>query len=261
MAKEYKTLSDAEKDFEIDYVLDSVNSSIPVPSSPADVFNYSNDNLSPIFRESPCKDSAKNATGTLGDIVQNFITSFKCSMSQRLKEQLLNYLYKLFVAEIGGMELYNFVERDFLDKSLNAIRTLQQEGKKNLLYSMSKCFERRQDDTTVTRMPLNQMPFGLIDYNVRFFAADSSQKLGIEDHYVQWLSTMFAHFGHKWMCLFRGPYWQYDVQEDHNNSEPEDKAQCCDILQDALNFSGIDLSMSDDNIEESISQSGILCKM
>ena len=54
LAKEYQTLSDAEKDFEIDYVLDSVNSTIPVPSSPDAVFNYYNDNLSPIFRESPC---------------------------------------------------------------------------------------------------------------------------------------------------------------------------------------------------------------
>ena len=64
-------------------------------------------------------------------------------------------------------------------------------------------------------MPLNQMPFGLIHYNLRFFAADSSQKLGIEDHYVQWLSTTFAHFGHKWMCLFRGPYWQYVLRSDY----------------------------------------------
>lgn len=30
MAKEYKTLSDAEKDFEIDYVLDSGNTTMPV---------------------------------------------------------------------------------------------------------------------------------------------------------------------------------------------------------------------------------------
>ena len=80
-------MSDAEKDFEIDYVHDSVGSAIPVPSSPAAVFNFS-DNLSPIFKESP---------------VQNLITAFKCCMSQRLKEQLLNYLYKLFVIELGGM--------------------------------------------------------------------------------------------------------------------------------------------------------------
>ena len=116
LAKEYQTLSDAEKDFEIDYVLDSVNSIIPVPSSPDAVFNNYNDNLSPIFRESPCKDSAKNIRGTLGDIIQNVITSFKSSMSQRLKEQLLNYLYKLFVIEFGGIDLFKFVQIHFLDK-------------------------------------------------------------------------------------------------------------------------------------------------
>ncbi|CAB4028701.1 Hypothetical predicted protein [Paramuricea clavata] len=76
LGEECGTLSDAEKDFEIDYVHDSVGSAIPVPSSPAAVFNFS-DNLSPIFKESPCKGSAGNNPGTLGDIVQNLITAFK----------------------------------------------------------------------------------------------------------------------------------------------------------------------------------------
>ena len=40
------------------------------------------------------------------------------------------------------MALYQFVQADFLDKSLNAMKTLLQEGKKNLLYGMSRCFER-----------------------------------------------------------------------------------------------------------------------
>ena len=129
LAKEYQTLSDAEKYFEIDYVLDSVDMTVPVPSSPGAVFNYYNDNLSPIFRESPCKDSAKNIRGTLGDIVQNFITSFKSSMSQRLKEQLLNYIYKLFVIELGGVDLFNFVQSDFLDKSLNENTATRRQAK------------------------------------------------------------------------------------------------------------------------------------
>jgi hypothetical protein len=61
------------------------------------------------------------------------------------------------------------------------------------------------------------MPFGLIDYNLRFFAAASLQKIGMEDHYAQWLETMFAHFGQKWLCLFRGPFWQYDVQDSSSS--------------------------------------------
>ena len=25
---------------------------------------------------------------------------------------------------------------------------------------------------------------------------------------------MFPHFGHKWLCLHRGPFWQCDVDDD-----------------------------------------------
>ena len=63
-------------------------------------------------------------------------------------------------------------------------------------------------------MPLNRMPYGLIDYNIRFFSSSSSQRLGLEEHYALWLETMIAHFGQKWLCLFRGPFWQYELNED-----------------------------------------------
>lgn len=38
--------------------------------------------------------------------------------------------------------------------------------------------------------------------------------LGIEEHYVSWLATMFSHFGHKWLCLHRGPAWQYEIEPE-----------------------------------------------
>lgn len=38
--------------------------------------------------------------------------------------------------------------------------------------------------------------------------------LGIEEHYVSWLATMFSHFGHKWLCLYRGPAWQYEIEPE-----------------------------------------------
>jgi len=42
-------------------------------------------------------------------------------------------------------------------------------------------------------MPVNQMPFGLLDYNIRFFANGNTQMLGIEENYVSWLVTIFGH--------------------------------------------------------------------
>ena len=66
--------------------------------------------------------------------------------SSRLKKQLVKYLYKLFVIEFGGMPLFQFVQPDFLELSLNAMRTLFEEGKQNLVHSISKCFKRRENE-------------------------------------------------------------------------------------------------------------------
>lgn len=164
--------------------------------------------LSPIFSCSPCK----RAKLTLGDTIQNFISAFKNIMSNRLQKQLLQHLYQYLVVSYGGNSFYSFVQHDFLDTSISAMKTLFDEGKHNLLYHLSKCFKR--DIQQGTRMPLHMMPFGLIDYNIRFFSSTSSQKICIEDHYAIWLETMLAHFGQKWLCLFRGPFWQYELPPD-----------------------------------------------
>ena len=235
-------MSDAEEAFNIDYVVHSDENVGGI--SPRTPFSslVINDSLSPIFKTSSAKSSLPSRS--VGDVVQDFITAFKCTMSQRLKEQLVHYLYKLMVIELGGMPLYNFVEADFLDVSLSAMNTLFKENKKNLVHSLSRCFERKGAELD-TRMPLHCMPFGLIDYNLRFFSANYTQKLGIEDHYVQWLETMFAHFGHKWMCLHRGPAWQYEVKVEAQELSTECEPMLSNILENALEFSGISF-LSDD---------------
>ena len=132
-------------------------------------------------------------------------------MSTRLKKQLVNYLFKLMIIDNWGIDFYSFVKSDFLDISLNAMYTLKCASKFNLLHSMSKCFFK-SNQYSKPRMPLNKMPFGLIDYNIRFFASNSIQSVHAEKHYTSWTETMFAHFGHKWLSLFRGPAWQYETQ-------------------------------------------------
>ena len=81
------------------------------------------------------------------------------------------------------------------------------------------------------------MPFGLIDYNIHFFNAKNTVKLKMEDHYAMWQETMFAHFGHKWVSLNRGPMWQYDEEvQDVTKSNAG-----CDILAEALRSSGVNM--------------------
>ena len=223
MVKKFATLSDAEEFYNIDYVTSATNSkdfvsnSTPAKQTTSEI----NECLSPIFSCSP----QKAAKVSLGNTVQNFISSFQNTMSERIRKQLLQHLFKHLVVSSGGNSFYSFVQHDFLDKSLSAMRVLYDEGKHNLVYHISKCFNREHEKAE-TWMPIDRMPFGLIDYNVRFFSSSSSQKLGIEKHYALWLETMLAHFGQKWLCLFRGPFWQYEIQECsdvslHSNASQE----------------------------------------
>ena len=269
MSKQFATLCDAEEFYKIDYVISTNtqnSSSHSIPSTPAAEKQpnvMSDTQLSPIFSRTAQR---KATTVTLGDTVENFIDAFKNKMTWRLKKQVLNCLFQDYVTEYGGMDFFSFVKHDFMDVSLSAMKTLFDEGKHNLLHCMSGCFQRTESQQE-TRMPLNRMPFGLIDYNLRFFSASSPQKLGIEEHYSSWLETMFAHFGQKWLCLFRGPFWQYDLQEIHNGNpilsmqhnnvektsvanQEEHSVENLSIIDSALHDSCIDLDQYTDPVFE-----------
>lgn len=218
LSKMYKTIEEAEEALQIDYVVDmkdltneAVGHSTPARRDMSAWANVAEGLLSPMFSQSPNKNLS---TSTTGDMVKDFISQ-TVMMTKRMKWQVLCFLYKQLVIGEGGPELASFIRPNFLDVSLKAMQSLLAEEKHNLIYNLCVCFERRDNDTLETRMPMNRMPFGLLDYNIRYFAANSNQKLGIEEHYAQWLETMFSHFGHKWLCLHRGPFWQYDVQDDN----------------------------------------------
>jgi len=204
--KKFKSLSEAEEALNIDYVLESGNSegtcdnTQPPRLIPEDV-------SSPIFSCSLSKYTQPPQSRTVDDVVKEFLSFFKSSMLMRLKSQILNHFFKVTLVEDGGLEFFKFVNRDFLLSSVKAMETLYKGGKHNLIYTLSKCFEG-----PTPRIDLNRMPYGLLDYNIRFFACSRTQKLGMEEHYTSWLKTMFSQFGHKWLCLHRGPVWQYEVE-------------------------------------------------
>ena len=60
---------------------------------------------------------------------------------------------------------------------------------------------------------------------------------------------MYAHFGHKWLCLFRGPTWQYEEESQVPQSDNE-----VDVLEMALNIS--DISLLEDNVVEAEMETG-----
>ena len=246
LMKEFKTLSEAEEAVNIEYVLESGDSEVTCYNIPPPRLIPEDASLSPIFNCSPSKYTQPSQSLSVGDVVKEFLSVFKSSMSTRLRSQILNHLFKITLVEDGDLEFFKIVKSDFLTSSVKAMETLYKGGKHNLIYSLSKCFEG-----PAPRMDVNRMPYGLLDYNIRFFACNRTQKLGMEEHYASWLETMFSQFGHKWLCLHRGPVWQYEVEQQaavHVNADQADSSEM-DIVQSALLQSSLSLEDSNDTID------------
>ena len=86
---------------------------------------------------------------------------------------------------------------------------------------LAKGLETPRGDGSGPRLLIDRMPFGLLCYNIRYFALDKINNTLSESHYVQWETTMFSNFGHKWICLQRGPGFALDNAEGEESTEPQ----------------------------------------
>ena len=195
LSKKFHTLSEAEEVFDINYIRSDTTpdaSGSYLVSSPTrkNSFGSPSSPISPIFI---CTTATESLNVFCEDAVRKFFNCFT-SMSSRLKEQLFNYMFKQILIGNYGMDFLTFVTGNFLSSSLSVMKTLFDAKKANLILKLSNCFEGLRP-----RMPIDRMPFGLLDYNIKFFSSSSSVNLQLESHYSSWLDTMYAHFGHKWL--------------------------------------------------------------
>ena len=157
--------------------------------------------------------------------------------------------------ELGGTGYLDFVGSDFLDTCFSAINMLYQKKKHNLIRQLCKCFES-SGVNGMSKMPLDRMPFGLLDYNIRFYASSRTNLVDYEEHYASWLDTMFSQFGHKWLCLHRGPAWQYEMAVDP--IELDASVNCGNsLVERALQESGLDLNTYNEDVDDLNSLSDI----
>ena len=52
---------------------------------------------------------------------------------------------------------------------------LERKGKSNIMYKLAYVLGTMREDKTDSRMPVSRMPFGLLEYNINFFAANNVQ--------------------------------------------------------------------------------------
>ena len=64
---------------------------------------------------------------------------------------------------------------DFTSLSLGAMKLLQENGKPNLIHTWAKCVF---GDNGKPLIPIHRMPFGLIQYQMQFFASTNVMQVG-----------------------------------------------------------------------------------
>ena len=124
--------------------------------------------LSPIFGHSPSVKSHLEGNVCVGDIVLKLVSMFKTAMTKRMQLQLITYLLKVFIETTYGLNFLHFIHGDIIETVISGVYTLYCNGKKNLLYIFSKFLSE-------DKLKLDEMQFGLIDYNLRFFHAVSCE--------------------------------------------------------------------------------------
>ncbi|KAJ7373269.1 hypothetical protein OS493_012858 [Desmophyllum pertusum] len=93
---------------------------------------------------------------------------------------------------------------DFASLSLGAMKVLQDNGKPNLIHTWSKCVLGENGKPLI---PIHRMPFGLLQYQMQFFACTNVMQITEPEDYRSWRETMTTEFPGRFMRLFGGPMW------------------------------------------------------
>ncbi len=183
-------------------------------SAPQKEFRAVHPCLSPIFSCSPNPNKVNPfESNNVGDTVKEFLLCFKNKITPHLKTQIMQHLLEMFITETEGSDIfYNILKKNGMTTLTSGMSTLFNNKKPNLIYYLSKCFEG-----PTPRLPLDRMPFGMLDFNIRFFVCENTVNVRMEDHYASWLKTMISQFGHRWLCLLWAPAWEYKSETPKPN--------------------------------------------
>ncbi|XP_070548026.1 uncharacterized protein [Ptychodera flava] len=95
---------------------------------------------------------------------------------------------------------------DYVQLSTDVMLMLQSRNEDNIPYELLKAIGLKRDDGS-PRMPLDRMPYPMICYAIKFFNSSAPSQVKCPEIYLQWLDTMYANFGERFVQLYRGPCW------------------------------------------------------
>ena len=97
------------------------------------------------------------------------------------KLDLLESLFQSYLNSIcaNDKKLLNRFGQNFLHIYIESVKKLHKEDKDNIVSHFAKCFQLREN-SDLTRLPIGQMPNGLLDYVEKFFSSERTNNLVCE---------------------------------------------------------------------------------
>lgn len=115
---------------------------------------------------------------------QHTMTQLQEAFSSLPDKDKSTFLGRLFKSMIGDV-----AEADFIELSLKAMKRLHESCHSNILYKLAYSLATMRNDNTDSLLPIHRMPFGLIEYVISFFYADSVEVVG----YQAYCDESFKH--------------------------------------------------------------------
>ena len=92
------------------------------------------------------------------------------SLSKTLSTEELTTLSDELFSEVVWRRSLKVPGDKFITKAIVAMKKLQDNGKTNVVYNLAKIVAENRPNSDESLIPLNRMPWGLIQYQIDFFA-------------------------------------------------------------------------------------------
>ena len=90
----------------------------------------------------------------------------------------ISRLFQKYAKSRRGMIIPN----DFLELSLSVMEHLNVAGRTNVVYNLVKCIGIKRPGEEESRLPLQRMPMGLLEYCVNFFSSSNLQQVILQEY-------------------------------------------------------------------------------
>lgn len=202
LRKTFPRITDAEEEFAIDYENSCHDDSgfQDIPPTPASAFilekfqqcylsKFTEDQIISLWKtlgkdvpiqlhvesvqENIPEDELVKITKTVSvKCLQEIISTSFARLTLEDQKDCLDKLFKI----VANCENVIRVE-DFPSLAIKAMKMLREKGKSNVLRDFAKCLGLRRPDSNEPLMPVDRMPFGLIQHQIQFFCASDIRQV------------------------------------------------------------------------------------